>query len=87
MIQHASFGQWVKEMRRAHGWSRIELARLVCCAPITLRKIEADQLRPSKDLARIILERFEVASTEEDELMQKARERFAHGFFSFRRSN
>lgn len=85
MLQHASFGRWLKEMRRAQGWSQTELARRVCCAPITLRKIEADQLRPSKDLARIILEHFEIAPHEQNELMQKARERFEHGFFSFRR--
>ncbi len=47
----ASFGGWVKARRQALGLSRDDLARRIGCAPITLRKIEADERRPSAQVA------------------------------------
>ncbi len=48
-----TFGAWLKTRRRDRDVTQKELARAVGCAEITIRKIEADQLRPSKHLARI----------------------------------
>ena len=42
-----SFGQLIKSSRMAFGLTQAELARRVGCATITIRKIEADALRPS----------------------------------------
>jgi len=42
-----TFGAWLKTRRRACDVTQKELARAVGCAEITIRKIEADQLRPS----------------------------------------
>ncbi|HUF38546.1 MAG TPA: protein kinase, partial [Anaerolineales bacterium] len=42
-----SFGQLIKDSRTALGLTQAELARRVGCATITIRKIEADALRPS----------------------------------------
>jgi predicted ATPase/transcriptional regulator with XRE-family HTH domain len=47
----ASFGGWVKARRQALGLSRDDLAQRVGCAPITLRKIESDERRPSAQVA------------------------------------
>jgi DNA-binding XRE family transcriptional regulator len=46
-----SFGPIVKEYRRALDLTQAELARRVACATITIRKIEADALRPSQQIA------------------------------------
>lgn len=46
-----SFGVIVKEHRRLRDLTQAELARRVGCAAITIRKIEADALRPSQQIA------------------------------------
>ena len=46
-----SFGVLAKNRRRELGLTQDELARRVGCAPITIRKIEADDLRPSVQIA------------------------------------
>ncbi|MBN1813282.1 MAG: protein kinase [Anaerolineae bacterium] len=51
MNEEISFGQIVKERRRALDLTQAELARRVACATITVRKIEADALRPSQQIA------------------------------------
>jgi WD40 repeat protein/serine/threonine protein kinase len=51
-MEHAvSFGQIVKGRRGQLGLTQAELGRRVGCAPITVRKIEADALRPSVQIA------------------------------------
>src|SRR5512136_2502526 len=51
MAESESFGQRVKTLRRELGLTQDELARRVGCAPVTLRKIEYDDLRPSVQIA------------------------------------
>ena len=46
MNQEISFGAFVRQRRREMDLTQEELARRVGCASITLRKIEADDLRP-----------------------------------------
>src|SRR5436190_8772607 len=47
----SSFGRVVKEQRQTLGLTQDELARRVGCATVTIRKIEADDLRPSHQIA------------------------------------
>jgi WD40 repeat protein/transcriptional regulator with XRE-family HTH domain len=51
MNTEESFGRLVRERRRALDLTQEELARRVGCAAVTLRKIEADDLRPSQQIA------------------------------------
>jgi WD40 repeat protein/transcriptional regulator with XRE-family HTH domain len=51
MGESESFGQRVKSLRRELGLTQDELARRVGCAPVTLRKVEYDDLRPSVQIA------------------------------------
>jgi len=51
MSAEGSFGQLVRARRRDIGLTQEELAHRVGCAPITLRKIEHDDLRPSLQIA------------------------------------
>ena len=51
MNQESSFGQFVRQRRRELDLTQEELARRVGCAAITIRKIEADDARPSVQIA------------------------------------
>ncbi len=51
MSHDESFGQMVRQERRALDLTQEELARRVGCAAITVRKIEAGDLRPSQQIA------------------------------------
>ncbi len=68
-----TFGAWLKTRRHACDMTQKELARAVGCAEITIRKIQADQLRPSKKLARVLLEKLDARPDERDALMALAR--------------
>ncbi|MCU0487660.1 MAG: tetratricopeptide repeat protein [Anaerolineales bacterium] len=46
-----SIGYWVHRRRKSLDMTQEELARRVGCATVTLRKIEADQRRPSRQMA------------------------------------
>jgi predicted ATPase/transcriptional regulator with XRE-family HTH domain len=64
MDDDASFGHWLIKRRKALGLSRVELARRVSCATITLRKIEEDARRPSVELASLLAEHLAVTPAE-----------------------
>ncbi len=46
-----SFGYWLRRRRKALDLTQEQLAQCVGCAPVTLRKIEADERRPSPQMA------------------------------------
>jgi class 3 adenylate cyclase/tetratricopeptide (TPR) repeat protein len=51
MSELFSFGAWVRQRRRALDLTREELAAQIGCSIVTIRHIEADERRPSKQLA------------------------------------
>ncbi|MBK7204427.1 helix-turn-helix domain-containing protein [Candidatus Amarolinea dominans] len=51
MISTQTFGQWLKQRRKALGLTQKDLAQQVGCAEVTLRKIEAGDSHPSATLA------------------------------------
>jgi predicted ATPase len=51
MQAEISFGQWLKRRRKALDLTQAALARAVPCAVQTVRALEADELRPSRQLA------------------------------------
>ena len=71
----ASFGQWLRHRRRELDLTQEELARRVGCARITLRKIEADQLRPSRPMAQRLCEVLAVPGDQTAAIVQFARGR------------
>lgn len=73
MDPYRSFGHWLKQQRRALGLTQREFGQRVYCAEITIRKIEADDLRPSKQLARALLEALHAPGDAQAELMLLAR--------------
>jgi transcriptional regulator with XRE-family HTH domain len=46
-----SFGQWVQRERRSRRLTQAELGDLVGCSTAAIRKIEADERRPSREVA------------------------------------
>ncbi|GIL15254.1 MAG: hypothetical protein BroJett039_04270 [Chloroflexota bacterium] len=68
-----SFGHWLKQQRRARGLTQREFGQRVYCAEITIRKIEADDLRPSKQLAHAFLQALDAPRAEQAELINLAR--------------
>ncbi len=51
MASTASFGYWVRRQRKALDLTQADLARQVGCAPVTIKKIEQDERRPSRQMA------------------------------------
>lgn len=46
-----SFGYWVLQRRKALDWTRADLAKRVGWATETIKKIERDERRPSRQIA------------------------------------
>ncbi|MEO8393975.1 MAG: tetratricopeptide repeat protein [Chloroflexota bacterium] len=60
MKAHPSFGQWLKQRRITIGFIQEDLAQQLGCATVTLRKIEADERRPSKQIAELLAEHLHI---------------------------
>ncbi len=73
MYNEITFGQVVREHRSVLGLTQSELARRVGCAAITIRKIEADDLRPSVQMAELIAVALNVPDQEQLPFVRLAR--------------
>ena len=69
-----TFGEWLKRRRGGLGLTQKELAELVGYAPVTLRKIEADELRPSREMAERLAEALRVSTSERAAFVRFARD-------------
>ena len=62
VLTKVSFGEWLKRQRMGRGLTREQLAQQIGCAVVTLRKIEAEERRPSgqivERLAEIVTEKL-----------------------------
>src|SRR5687767_1245871 len=73
MQEEISFGVWLRKQRRALDLSRQAFADQVGCAEVTLRRIEAGTLKPSKELASILLEKLGIPEAERAQWIAFAR--------------
>lgn len=73
MTSSPTFGQIVKAHRRELGLTQDELARRVGCAPVTLRKTEYDDLRPSVQIAERLAAALNIPTDERREFVRLAR--------------
>jgi transcriptional regulator with XRE-family HTH domain len=64
MPDDASFGRWLQQRRRALGFTQEDLGRQVGIARATIRKIEADERRPSHETARRLAGPLNIAADE-----------------------
>src|SRR5688572_4154551 len=73
MNETESFGSWLRHRRRALDLTQEELARQVGCAPITIRKLEGDEMRPSKQLAESLREPLGIPFNQQEDFVRFAR--------------
>jgi len=73
MSHENAFGQQVRQRRRSLDLTQEELARRVGCAAITLRKIEAGDLRPSQQIAERLALALAIPLDERAEFVRQAR--------------
>ncbi|MCZ7571423.1 MAG: ABC transporter substrate-binding protein [Ardenticatenaceae bacterium] len=68
----ASFGYWVRRRRKALDLTQAALARKVGCAPVTVKKIERDERRPSRQMAERLVVCLAIPAEERDRFIQSA---------------
>ena len=73
MDHDISFGKLVKEHRIAIGLTQAELSIRVGCATITVRKIEADHLRPSTQIAERLAMALNISQKDHNNFVYLAR--------------
>src|SRR6478736_1260682 len=73
MREVPSFGAWLKRRRKALDLTQADLARLVGCAVVSIRKIEADEQRPSRQTAERLAQHLQIPLEEQATFVQFAR--------------
>lgn len=73
MIQEYSFGYWLRLRRKALDLTREALADRVGCSAATIRKIEAEERRPSAQIAERLARILNIPPEEEKAFLQFAR--------------
>lgn len=73
MDTDASFGRWLKQRRKALDLTQGDLAQRVGCATTTIRKLEAEKLRPSRQLAERLARALQLTGGEYATCVQLAR--------------
>jgi adenylate cyclase len=68
-----SFGEWLRQRRRALGLTHAALAEAVHCSVSALRKIEQDQRRPSHPLAERLAGRLQITPAQLPQFLEIAR--------------
>lgn len=74
MTDPIPFATWLKRRRRALEFTQAQLAQAAHCAAITIKRIEAGDLRPSVDLAAVIARVLEVPEAEHGAFVAFARD-------------
>jgi tetratricopeptide (TPR) repeat protein/transcriptional regulator with XRE-family HTH domain len=68
-----SFGYWVQQRRTALDLTRPELARRVGCSPVTVKKIERDERRPSRQIAELLADHLVIPDKDRATFIRLAR--------------
>ena len=68
-----SFGYWLRRRRKALDLTQEALAQQVCCSGFTIRKIEADERRPSRRLAERLAVALAIPEEERRDFLAAAR--------------
>ena len=68
-----TFGIWLQQQRKVAGLTQAELADRVGCSTITIRKIEANERRPSSQIVERIISVLQIPPTEQSNLLRLAR--------------
>lgn len=68
-----TFGSWLKQRRRSLGLTREALARRVNYSPVAIKKVEADERRPSETMSLMLAKALDVPSERVDAFVKFAR--------------
>ena len=68
-----SFGYWLRRRRKALDLTQEKLAESVACSRFAIRKIEADERRPSRRLAERLAGKLAIAPQEREAFLEAAR--------------
>jgi predicted ATPase/DNA-binding XRE family transcriptional regulator len=78
MQESISFGTWLRQKRRALDLTQKAFADHIGCAEITVRRMEADEYKPSKELALVLLEKLGIPTPEREQWIGFARRLAEH---------
>ena len=73
MNEPISFGAWLRLKRRALDLTQKAFADQVGCAEITVRRMEADEYKPSNELALVLFEKLGIPELERTQWVRFAR--------------
>src|SRR6476620_12282299 len=73
MLEPISFGAWLRQKRRLLDLTQKSFADQVGCAEITVRRMEADEYKPSKELAFTLFEKLGIPEAERPQWVSFAR--------------
>ena len=73
MLEAISFGRWLRQRRRALDLTQKALADQVGCAEITVRRMEADEYKPSNELALALLTKLGIPESERPQWVRFSR--------------
>ena len=73
MQRSMSFGRFIRTRRKALDLTQAALAQQVGCAEITVRKIEADEIRPSRQFLARLADQLGIAAGEQAEFIAAGR--------------
>ena len=73
MEAEVSIGAWISKRRKMLDLTRAQLAQSTGCSVSALRKIEADERRPSRQLAELIANCLQISPAERPTFVQVAR--------------
>lgn len=69
----ATFGAWVRTRRRQLDLTQAELGKRAGCSEAAIRKIEADERKPSRQLAELLSRALEIPAAEQEVFQSFAR--------------
>ncbi len=67
------FGEWIKHCRQELDLTQTQLAKRASCSVFAIRKIEAGERRPSRQLAELLAKSLEIPSEEQATFVKVAR--------------
>src|SRR6185295_3999298 len=73
MPESISFGAWLRQKRRSLDLTQKAFADQVGCAEITVRRMEADEYKPSNELALVLFEKLGISELERPQWVRFAR--------------
>jgi predicted ATPase/transcriptional regulator with XRE-family HTH domain len=68
-----TFGEWLRRRRRQLGLTQQQMADCASCSIVTIRKFEADERRPSRQLAELLAGCLEIPAAEQEAFVAFAR--------------